>query len=206
MSQADGGAQLAGPPPGGFGGGFAGRGPGGGGGGGGGRGGRGAGQDGRLRISVFHTVYFDNRYLVRPGGPLLDFLDGASLGGFGGQPRHEVQAQVNVAERGFGAELNADWKSGTSVRGGPGASGGDLDFSGIVKVNARFFADLSQRKTLMDRAPWLKGSRITLSVSNIFDQRIAVHDATGLTPLSVQPAYIDPLGRTWRIGFRKLFS
>jgi hypothetical protein len=199
----DGGAaQAAGPPPGGFGG-FAGRGPGGGGG---GRGGRGGGQDGRLRISVFHTVYFENRYLVRPGGPVLDFLDGASLAGLGGQPRHEIQAQVNIAERGYGAELNADLKSGTSVSSAPGASGGDLDFSGIVKVNARFFADLSQRKTLMDRAPWLKGSRVTLSVSNIFDQRVAVRDAGGVTPLSFQPAYLDPLGRTWRIGFRKLFS
>ena len=184
-------------------GGFAGRGPGGPGGRGGGGGG--GGQDGRLRITVFHTIFFDNQYLVRAGGPLLDFLNGASLGGLGGQPRHEIQAQVNVAERGYGAELNADWKSGSSVRGAPGA-GGDLDFSGVVKVNARVFADLSQRKTLMDRAPWLKGSRITLSVSNLFDQRVTVRDATGVTPLSFQPAYIDPLGRTWRIGFRKLFS
>ncbi len=110
---------------------------------------------------------------------------------------------MNVAERGFGAELNADWKSGTSVRGAPSA-GGDLGFSGIVKVNARLFADLSQRKTLMDRAPWLKGSRITFSVSNLFDQRVTVRDAAGVTPLGFQPAYIDPLGRTWRIGFRKL--
>ncbi len=91
----------------------------------------------------------------------------------------------------------------TSVRGAPSA-GGDLGFSGIVKVNARLFADLSQRKTLMDRAPWLKGSRITFSVSNLFDQRVTVRDAAGVTPLGFQPAYIDPLGRTWRIGFRKL--
>jgi len=33
-----------------------------------------------------------------------------------------------------------------------------------------------------------------------------VRGAGGITPLSFQPAYIDPLGRTWRIGFRKLFS
>jgi iron complex outermembrane recepter protein len=207
----DGGATPAAdaPPPGGPGG-FAGRGPGGGGPGGGGRGGRGGAQDGRLRISVFHTIFFDNKYLVRSGGPVLDFLNGASQGGLGGQPRHEVQAQINIAERGFGAELNADWKSGSSVKGGLagalGAASGDLDFSGIVKVNARLFAELDKRKALMDRAPWLKGSRLTFSVSNIFDQRVSVHDANGVTPLSFQPAYIDPLGRTWRIGFRKVFS
>jgi len=180
--------------------------------GGGGRGGRGP-QDGRLRISVFHTLYFDNDYLVRPGGPLLDFLNGAALGGGGGQPRHEIQAQLNIAERGYGAELNADWKSGTSVKGGlpPTLNGtlggtGDLDFSGLIKVNARLFADLSQRKTLIERVPFLNGARVTVSVSNIFDRRISVRDAAGLTPLSFQPAYIDPLGRTWRLGFRKLFS
>ncbi len=176
----------------------------------GGAGGRGGSQDGRLRISVFQTIYFDDNFLVRPGGPVLDFLNGAALGGLGGQPRQEIQAQINIAERGFGGELNADWKSGTTVKGGipgtPGASTGDLDFSGIVKVNARLFADLNLRKTLIEREPWLKVSRITFSVSNIFDQRLSVHDATGATPLSFQPAFIDALGRTWRIEFRKLFS
>jgi iron complex outermembrane recepter protein len=29
---------------------------------------------------------------------------------------------------------------------------------------------------------------------------------TGATPISFQPAYLDPLGRTWRIELRKLFS
>jgi iron complex outermembrane receptor protein len=35
---------------------------------------------------------------------------------------------------------------------------------------------------------------------------VEVKDASGLTPYSFQPAFIDPLGRTWRISFRKLFS
>ncbi|HEY2749962.1 TonB-dependent receptor [Phenylobacterium sp.] len=192
----DGGAgQFAGPPPDGVAGAPSG-----------GFGGRGGSRDGRLRISVFHTVYFVNRYLVGPEGPVLDFLNGASLGGLGGQPRHEIQAQINIAERGFGAELNADWKIGTMVRGGADDGASDLSFSGVVKVNARVFADLGRRTALMDRAPWLKGSRVTLSVSNIFDERVEVRDANGVTPLNFQPAYIDPLGRTWRISFRKLFS
>jgi len=178
---------------------------------GGGRSGAGRGaQDGRLRVAIFHTVYFADNDVVRPGGPRLDFLDGEAIGGLGGQPRQEIQAQINIAERGYGAELNADWKSATTVRGGLagafGAASGDLDFSGIVKVNARLFADLTQRKSLIEREPWLKGARISFSVSNIFDQRISVHDLTGATPISFQPAYIDPLGRTFRIEFRKLFS
>ncbi|MBS0363097.1 MAG: TonB-dependent receptor, partial [Proteobacteria bacterium] len=192
--------------------GFGGGGPGGGPGGGGFAGGRGGGgrggggtQDGRLRISLFHTVYFADRFLVRPGGPLIDFLNGAPLNGAGGQVKNEIQAQLNVAERGFGAELNADWKEGSTVIGGA-SNGGDLNFSGLTKVNARVFADLNQRKTLIQEQPWLKGVRLSLSVSNIFDQRQKVTDSTGATPVSFQPAYLDPLGRTWRIEFRKLFT
>jgi hypothetical protein len=190
-------------------GGFAGRGGGPGafaGGRGGGAGGRGGGpQDGRLHISVFHTVYFTDRFLVRPGGPLIDFLNGASLGQ-GGRPQHEVQAQINIAERGFGGELNADWKSGTTVTSGLGGSSGDLSFSGLWKVNARLFADLNQRKTLIEQHPWLKGVRLSVSLQNIFDERMKVTDPTGLTPIQFQPAYLDPQGRTWRIEIRKLFA
>jgi len=188
--------------PGGFaarGGGFAG------GRGGGGRGGQGGPQDGRLHISVFHTVYFNDRFLVRPGGPVIDFLNGASLGS-GGRPQHEVQAQLNIAERGFGGELTADWKSGTTVASGVGGGSGDLAFSGLWKVNARLFADLNQRKTLIEQHPWLKGVRLSVSLQNVFDQRMKVTDPAGLTPIQFQPAYLDPQGRTWRLEIRKLFA
>ncbi|MGZ3403162.1 MAG: TonB-dependent receptor, partial [Phenylobacterium sp.] len=197
-------AALGGPGGGPGGGGFAARGGGPGGGFAGGRGGgRGGPQDGRFHVSLFDTYYFADRFLVRPAGPLLDFLDGASLGGAGGQPKQEIQLQVNIAERGYGAELNADWKSATSVTGVTGAAG-NLNFSDLFKVNGRLFADLNQRKTLIEQHPWLKGVRVSFSVANIFDQRQKVTDATGATPLSFQPDYLDPLGRTWRIEFRKL--
>ena len=194
-----GGAPDAGGPPGGpagAGGGFGGGFPGG--------GGRGGAQDGRLRFSLYHTVILEDRVSVRPGGPVLDYLNGAAAGAIGGQPRHEIEAQAGIAERGFGAALSADWKSATSVRGG--AASGDLAFSDIAKVNLRLFADLSQRKTLLETAPWLRGARISLSVSNLFDRRVSVRDASGATPLSYQPDYIDPAGRTLRLSFRKLFS
>lgn len=169
-----------------------------------GGGGRGGAQDGRLRFSLYHTVILEDRVSVRPGGPVLDYLNGAAAGAIGGQPRHQIEAQAGIAGRGFGAALSADWKSATSVRGG--AASGDLAFSDIAKVNLRLFADLSQRKTLLETAPWLRGARISLSVSNLFDRRIAVHDAGGATPLGYQPDYVDPTGRTLRLSFRKLFS
>src|SRR6185369_8041404 len=85
-SNADIGATQGGGGPRGGGGGFAG------GRGGGGRGdGRGGGgnQDGRLQFAIYHTVYFEDEFLVRPGGPVLDLLHGAAAGNTGGQPRNE---------------------------------------------------------------------------------------------------------------------
>jgi outer membrane receptor protein involved in Fe transport len=142
---------------------------------------------------------------VRPGGPVLDLLNGAAAGNSGGQPRNEIEAQLGVSERGLGARLTADWKSGGVVTGGPGSPTGDLRFSDIGKINLRLFADLGQQKTLMDKAPWLKGTRISLGLTNILDAKVRVRDALGVTPLSYQPDYLDPQGRTIRLSLRKLF-
>ena len=53
--------------------------------------------------------------------------------------------------------------------------------------------------------PWLRGSRVTVSINNLFNERQRVRDATGATPVNYQPDLLDPLGRTIRISFRKLF-
>ncbi len=103
------------------------------------------------------------------------------------------------------ARLTANWKSGTFVDAGPGSPTGSLRFSDLTKINLRLFADLDQQKPLIDRAPWLKGSRVSLSLNNLFDERINVRDATGATPIGYQPANLDPVGRTIRFSFRKLF-
>ena len=61
------------------------------------------------------------------------------------------------------------------------------------------------RKSPVAKAPWLKGSRVSLSLNNVFDARVQVRDATGATPVGYQPANLDPVGRTVRFSFRKLF-
>ena len=184
---------AGGPPPGGFGGGRGG--PGGGG-----------GNGGRLQASLYHTVVFDDLFLVRRGGPVLDQLNGAAADGTGGgQSRHQIEAELGISAKGLGARISADWKSGTTVLGGPGSATGDLRFSDIGKVNLRVFADLDQQKSVLATAPWLKGSRVSLSLTNVFDARVQVRDATGATPVGYQPANLDPVGRTVRFSFRKLF-
>jgi outer membrane receptor protein involved in Fe transport len=71
-------------------------------------------------------------------------------------------------------------------------------------VDLRFFADLDQRKDITGPAPWLKGTRVSLGVANLFNERIRVRDAAGATPTGYQPANLDALGRTVRFSVRKL--
>jgi uncharacterized membrane protein YgcG len=190
------------------------RGPGGGGwrggGGGGGRGGFGGGGGrfgGRLQLGLFHTYHIEDEILIREGVPALDLLGGSAVGGRGGQPRHEVEAQAGLFRNGFGARLSANWQSGTTVRGRPdlGGTTGDLEFGDFTTVNLRLFADLGARRDWVREVPFLRGARVTLSIDNLFDSRLQVRDATGATPLSYQPDYLDPLGRSVRLTIRKLF-
>lgn len=180
-------------------------GPGGGGrggpGGGGGFGGRGA-REGRLQLAVYHTWRFQDEILIRDGLPVLDLLDGAAVGGRGGQPRHEVELQAGYSLNGLGARVNANWKAATDVNGT--LSSGDLHYSDQATVGLKFFADLSARPELLSRFFWLRGSRVSLDIDNLFDSRLDVRDSSGNTPVGYQPDYLDPTGRTIKISFRKL--
>ncbi|HEY7810760.1 MAG TPA: TonB-dependent receptor [Allosphingosinicella sp.] len=179
------------------------------GGGGGGRGGfGGGGQGGRLQLGLYHTWRFEDSVLIRPGVPELDFLGGSASGSRGGRPRHELEVQAGVFKNGFGARLTGTWQEGTFVRGGPTAGGAqrsDLFFSDSATVNLRLFANLGQQQKLVRDVPFLRGSRVTLSIDNLFNSRPGVRDASGITPLGYQPNLLDPLGRSVRISLRKMF-
>jgi len=176
----------------------------GGGGGGGGRGGFGGGGGGRLQLSVYHTWYFRDDILTRPGGPTLDLLDGGTSGSGGGQPRHQVDLQLGVTNNGIGVRLTGEWQSATTVDGGTESATGNLHFSSLATANLRLFADLGANPALLKHR-WARGMRVTLSVNNITNSRQHVRDANGETPLSYQPAYLDPMGRTIKLSIRKLF-
>lgn len=179
---------------------------GGGGGGGRGFGGGGRGQaGGRVQVALFHSWVFADEVLVRPGGPRLDLLDGDAIGARGGVARHRLEAQAGVTQNGLGARLSANWQSGTTVRGGTGAPADTLRFGSLATVNLRLFANLGLQPALVRDRPWLRGTRVTLAVDNVFNARQRVTDATGVVPSSFQPALIDPLGRVVRLQLRKLF-
>jgi uncharacterized membrane protein YgcG len=187
-----------------------GRGGGGGGGGfrggGGGFGGGGRGQGGgRIQFALYHTWHLTERVLVADGGPSLDLLRGDAIGLSGGEPRHEFEGQAGYSNNGIGVRLSANYATGTRVNGGSAANPEALRFGGLATANLRIFADLGQQLGLVKAHPWIRGTRVTFSIDNLFNTRQQVTDATGATPISFQPDYLDPLGRSVRISLRKLF-
>lgn len=174
------------------------------GGGGGGRGGQGGG---RIQFALYHTWNLTSRVTVANGGPVLDALNGDIIGSStsDGQSRHEFEGQAGYSNNGLGVRLSANYATGTRVNGGTAANPQPLRFDGLATANLRLFADLGQQLALVKAHPWVRGARVTLSVDNVFNSRQQVRDATGVTPITYQPDYRDPLGRTVRLSLRKLF-
>jgi iron complex outermembrane receptor protein len=188
--------------PGGGGGAGGGRGPGGGGFG----GPRGGGQaGGRVQVALYHTWHFQDEVLIRPGLPVLDRLNGDATGSAGGSPRHELEGQLGYSNAGLGVRLSANWQSPTTARAATGSAIGDLRFSDLTTFDLRVFADLGQMPAFIGKG-WARNVRLTFGVTNIFNERQTVRDGTGDTPIRYQPAYLDPLGPSVRIGIRKLFA
>ena len=48
-----------------------------------------------------------------------------------------------------------------------GGTAGDLNFGDLATFNLRLFADLNQVPKLTEKLPFLKGSRLRLSVDNL---------------------------------------
>lgn len=72
-------------------------------------------------------------------------------------------------------------------------------------MSLRLFADLGALPVAQDYR-WLRGARATFSIDNLFDSRQEVRDATvGEPPVSYQPDLLDPVGRSVKLTFRKLF-
>jgi outer membrane receptor protein involved in Fe transport len=82
---------------------------------------------------------------------------------------------------------------------------GVLTFSDLTTINLRLFANLGQIPQVARKHPFFRGARLTVSVYNVFDQRLRVRDPNGFTPLGYEPALLDPPGRQFAIAFRKLF-
>ena len=158
---------------------------------------------GRWQLSAFHTIRLQDRILIRPGVDELDLLDGSAIGSSGGSPRHEFEINGGWFNNGIGFRLDGKHQIATRVNGGLTSS--DLRFSDLTTLNLRLFVNLDDRGNLTEKVPFLKGSRISFKVDNIFNDIQTVRDGTGLVPLSYQPGFVDPVGRYVEIDFRKRF-
>lgn len=175
-----------------------------GGGGFGGRGGGGNPRATRLQLALFHTIHLKEQVTIADGVPVLDLLNGDVIGSGGGQARNEIEAQAGITKYGLGARVTANWKSATHVDSGAGGATTDLDFSSLATVNLRLFANLGVRRELVQQYPILRGTRLTLAVNNLFDDKQTVRDANGVIPVTYQPDYLDPRGRVVQFSVRKL--
>jgi len=177
-------------------------------GGGAGRGGGGGGMmammgggrgPGRWSLGVFHTAQFDSTVQIAPGGPVLDLLDGDSLSSTG-SPRHTIEFNGGLFKNGFGTFFNGTWTSPSRLTGAT-----NLRFGSVTRMNINFFAALGQQQKLVKKAPFFKGSQVSLRFENLFDSRQKVTDGTGAVPIGYQADLIDPRGRLIEIEFRKMF-
>lgn len=186
------------------GGGPGGGGPGGGGRGGGGRGGFGADGRGHWNLSLAYTEELDETARIVPGGRVLDLLGGDALSG-AGIARRSATLEGGGFYRGFGLRIAGTYAGATHVDGASVPGSSRLDFGALATLNLRGFIDLGRMPKLVTRAPFLKGTRIALGVTNLFDGVQKVTDANGATPLRYQRGYLNPEGRVFSIELRKQF-
>ena len=121
--------------------------------------------------------------------------------------RNRAAAEETAAAIGAGVKLvQADMSSIGEIES-MFAGLGDLplDFGSLATVNVRLFADLGRMPSVVKKFPFLKGSRLSLGVNNLFDGQQKVTDSTGATPLRYQAGYIDPTGRLIKLELRKQF-
>lgn len=169
----------------------------------GGPGGFGGDGRGRWNLSVFHTVRFQQSLQFAAGGTVLNLLDGDAINS--GVARHSMEMEGGGFYRGFGLRASGSYTGGSRIdaSGAPGST--SLRFAPIATFDVRLFADLGRKPKLVEKVPFLKGSRVSLSVDNVFNAQQRVTDDTGTVPLRYNPGFLDPRGRVFELEFRKQF-
>ena len=166
-------------------------------------GGGGTGQ-GRWNVSVYHTMRFSDRVSIAAGSPLLDLLGGDALSG-GGVARHSLEFEGGAFRKGFGLRFNGRWSVPTRLKASGATGTSDLRFGSAFKLDVRLFSNLGMQERLTDMSPFFKGMTLAFQFDNILDSRQKVTDASGATPFSYLPDFLDPRGRMVGIDLRKTF-
>jgi iron complex outermembrane receptor protein len=152
-----------------------------------------------LSASVTTVIRLADQVTLQPGASTLDLLDGATLTGTGGKPRWETTIDVTAAAGAVSLGLYGRLQGATRLRSDVAQS--DLRFSGRTWLVP--YGSLDAAKVV--NRPWARQLSLILTVENLLNDRVNVRDRTGATPNRFQAAYLDPLGRSIRLGIRKLF-
>jgi uncharacterized membrane protein YgcG len=168
-----------------------------------GGGGRGGFSGNRLLFSLFHTWVLKDEVVIRPGLPAIDRLNNPISGN--AISAHRIDARIGMRRDWMVFGVNGSWQSGNQVSTGTLGNGDRLDFGSLTKVNLQAELNFGQNIDLLLKHPWLRGTRISLNLDNVFDARQRVTDQTGATPPAYAPNLMDPLGRIVRLTIRKQF-
>lgn len=162
----------------------------------------------RFTLALYHTWRLTDEITPQLGGPTFDLLDGFATDVRSLAPRHELSFQAGAFQSWYGARLTADWRSRSRTRSlssAPTSTDRDLKSSGYTTVNFSLFANPAEPLGGKNAPGWIKGTRVALTVTNLFNARPRVVDSNGLTPIVYRPVYLEPLGRTFSLSLRKVF-
>jgi iron complex outermembrane recepter protein len=155
-----------------------------------------------FQLTANHTMVFSDKILIRPGLPPVDLLGGGAIGIGGGRPRHQVDGTAALTSGGLGVRMGVTWRGPNELQSRFNGVTDRLNFSSLLLVNLRAFADVHR---LLPQRKWARGFRLSLDVVNALNRRQSVRDSLGNSPIQYQPAYRDPLGRTIEVELRKVF-
>ena len=156
----------------------------------------------RLEVSGSHTILLKSVTVIRKGLGEIDLLAGGTIGIGGGLQRHSTNASIALTRGATGLRLEASRRGGSILAAGTPTAPNLLTFRALTTVNLKAIADLGQ---LLPKVPFAKDARLTLSFNNLFNQRQRVTNGAGEIPQAYQPILRDPIGRTFKVEFRKVF-
>ena len=153
-------------------------------------------------MSLGYQYQLKDQIDIGPGVPTLDLLNGDATG-TGGTARHSANLEGGAFYNGMGLRLSGRYTGSSRVDGDPLSGTSTLYFSDLATFDVRVFINLEQRGNLAEKIPFLKGTRVSFAVDNVFDSYRRVTDGNGQTPIGFQRPYIDPVGRFVEADFRK---
>lgn len=153
----------------------------------------------QIYVSMTTTWRLDDRLSLRNDLPALDLLDGDTLTGTGGRPRWETELNLSGSFGAANVGVYGRLQGATRIRSGLAAS--DLRFSGRTWLVP--YASLKVDQIV--KRSWTRTMMLQFTIENLLNDRIDVRDRLGQVPNRFQAAYLDPLGRSVRLGLRKLF-